>query len=354
MIQANVANDFPTPSLVLDTGHPLRCAKHHYIYRAEIMSQGKPLSQATDKTLSGVRILSVALNLPGPAALMRLADMGAKCTKLEPLPPKGSPRGSPADPMGLYAPHAYHHLHAKVKVVQADLKSAKGQAQLAKLLASTDVLLTSFRPSALKKLGMAWPDLHAQFPGLNMVSIVGSPGAGAEIPGHDLTYLAANGLVGGLTLPATLFADMAGSLQASEAVLKALWLRAKPGRSQGKGVFHEVALEDAAAYLALPRQWGLTAPKGSVGGAHAGYQVYACANGRVAVAALEPHFAAKLLEVAGLTVKPGKGVAGVTPRDPMLLPATRAKLAAYFAGLTRKQLDGLASRHDLPLVSLPA
>lgn len=317
------------------------------------MFQGKPLSQATDKTLSGVRILSVALNLPGPAALMRLADMGAKCTKLEPLPPKGSPKGSPSDPMGLYAPHAYSQLHARVKVVQADLKSEKGQAQLTKHLANTDVLLTSFRPSALKKLGLAWPDLHAQFPGLNMVSIVGSPGAAAEIPGHDLTYLAANGLVGGLALPATLFADMAGSLQASEAVLKALWQQAKPGRSQGKGVFHEVALEDAAAYLALPRQWGLTAPKGSVGGAHAGYQVYACANGRVAVAALEPHFAAKLLEVAGLTAKPSL-VSGVKPRDPMLLPATRAKLAAYFAGLTRKQLDALATRHDLPLVSLPA
>ena len=319
------------------------------------MSQGKPPVQATDKTLSGVRILSVALNLPGPAALMRLADMGAKCTKLEPLPPKDMPKGSPSDPLGLYAPHAYTELHSRVTVVQADLKTDKGQAQLVKRLANTDVLLTSFRPSALKKLGMAWPDLHAQFPALNMVSIVGSPGAGAEIPGHDLTYLAANGLVSGLALPATLFADMAGSLQASEAVLKALWQRAKPGRSQGKGVFHEVALEDAAGYLALPRHWGLTAPKGSVGGVHAGYQVYPCANGRVAVAALEPHFAAKLLEVAGLaSVKKPAVPHASKRRDPMLLPATRAKLAVYFAGLTRNQLDKLAVQHDLPLMSLPA
>ena len=239
----------------------------------------------TDNTLKGVRILSVALNLPGPAALMRLADMGARCTKLEPLPPAGLGKGATSDPMGLYAPHAYAHLHAGVKVVQADLKSDKGQAQLHKLLANSDVLLTSFRPSALKKLGLAWVDLHTQFPALNMVSIVGSAGAGAVIPGHDLTYLAANDLVTDLRLPATLFADMAGSLQASEAVLKALWQRAKPGRSQGKGGFHEVALEDAAAYLALPRHWGLTAPKGSVGGAHAAYAVYACKNGRVAVAA---------------------------------------------------------------------
>ena len=295
-----------------------------------------------DNTLKGVRILSVALNLPGPAALMRLADMGAKCTKLEPLPPAGLGKGATSDPMGLYAPHAYAHLHAGVKVVQADLKSNKGQAQLHKLLASSDVLLTSFRPSALKKLGMTWADIHRQFPALNMVSIVGSAGAGAEIPGHDLTYLAANDLVTDLRLPATLFADMAGSLQASEAVLKALWQRAKPGRSQGKGVFHEVALEDAAAYLALPRHWGLTAPKGSVGGAHAGYAVYACKNGRVAVAALEPHFAARLAEVAGLpAAKPGQNL--------MLLASTRDKLAAFFATLTRKQVDAMAVANDLPL-----
>ena len=318
------------------------------------MSQGKPSFQATDKTLSGVRILSVALNLPGPATLMRLADMGAKCSKLEPLPPVGSPKGTSSDPMGLYAPHAYNQLHAGVKVVQADLKTDKGQAQLHKLLAQTDVLLTSFRPSALKKLGLAWEDLHAQFPTLNMVSIVGSSGVGAEIPGHDLTYLATNDLVTNLSLPASLFADMAGSLQASEAVLKVLWQRAKPGRASGKGVFHQVALEDAAAYLALPRHWGLTASKGYVGGAHAGYQVYKCANGRVAVAALEPHFAAKLLEVAGLVSakKPLNSKASAS-RDPMLLPATKTRLAAYFAGLTRKQLTALAQQHDLPLVSLP-
>jgi crotonobetainyl-CoA:carnitine CoA-transferase CaiB-like acyl-CoA transferase len=91
-----------------------------------------------------------------------------------------------------------------------------------------------------------------------------------------------------------------------------------------------------------------------VGGAHAGYQVYKCANGRVAVAALEPHFAAKLLEVAGLVgeKKPLNSKASAS-RDPMLMPTTKTRLAAFFAGLTRKQLTTLAQQHDLPLVSLP-
>ena len=300
---------------------------------------------SSDNSLRGVRILSVALNLPGPAAVMRLADMGASCTKLEPLPPPGFPKGSTSDPMGMYAPHAYAQMHAGVKVVQADLKSVKGQARLHALLSKADVLITSFRPSALKKLGMDWATLHAKYPALIQVCIVGAKGAAAEIPGHDLTYLAAHGLVNSLNLPATLFADMAGSSLAVEAVLKGLWQRARPGRTHGKGVCHEVALEDAAAYLALPRYWGLTLARGSVGGAHAGYAVYACIKGRVAVAALEPHFAARLAEVAGIkAAKPGQ--------DLMMLPSTRVKLSEFFAGLTRKQIDALATAHDLPLLTM--
>ena len=299
----------------------------------------------SDQSLRGVRVLSVALNLPGPAAVMRLADMGATCKKLEPLPPPGFPKGSSSDPMGNYAPNAYAQMHAGVKVVQADLKSLKGQAKLDALLSKADVLVTSFRPSALKKLSMDWPTLHARYPALIQVCIVGAKGAAAEIPGHDLTYLAAHGLVNGLNLPATLFADMAGSSLAVEAVLKALWQRARPGRTHGKGVFHEVALEDAAAYLALPRHWGLTLPRGSVGGAHAGYAVYACIKGRVAVAALEPHFAARLAEVAGIK-------AAKSGQDLMILASTHLKLSEFFAGLTRKQIERIAKEKDLPLLTM--
>jgi len=97
--------------------------------------------------------------------------------------------------------------------------------------------------------------------------------------------------------------------------------------------------------LALPRHWGLTLPKGSVGGAHAGYAVYACIKGRVAVAALEPHFAARLAEVAGIkAAKPGL--------DLMLLASTRLKLIEFFASLTRKQIDALATERDLPLLTM--
>ena len=280
--------------------------------------------------LQGVRILSLALNLPGPAALMRCSQMGATCLKLE--PPGG-------DPMGHYNQAAYAQLHDGITVLKADLKTSEGQEVLRRELAQSDVLLTSFRPSAFKKLGIAWETLHQRHPALSQVAIVGSPGERAEEPGHDLTYLADSGLAPGMELPATLYADMSGSLMASEAMLQATLMQ-HTAEGNSKGVFIEVALSEAAAYLALPRQWGLTRPEGWVGGAHAGYRIYACKDGRVAVAALEPHFAAALCAAAGIAD---------SAVSTLLAPATRQRIADFLLTQTRQELDTLALAKDIPL-----
>jgi alpha-methylacyl-CoA racemase len=294
------------------------------------MTLPSPQSLKPLQSLKGVRILSLALNLPGPAALMRCRQMGASCFKLE--PPAG-------DPMGQYNVQAYAQLHAGVKILSGDLKTELGQKLLHRELAKADVLLTSFRPSALVKLGLTWKALHKQHPHLSQVAIVGAPGNRAEEPGHDLTYLAENDLVTGLDLPATLYADMGGSLMASEAVLQAVMHQC----NKGKGVYLEVTLSGAAAYLALPRTWGLTQAGAAVGGGHAGYRVYACKDGRVALAALEPHFAASLCAAAGIEVASMKA---------MFAPATHQAIAAFLLTQTRKQLDKLAVVKDIPLHTL--
>jgi alpha-methylacyl-CoA racemase len=287
---------------------------------------------STHKPLRGTRVLSLALNLPGPAALMRLAHMGASCTKVN--PPAG-------DPMQHYTPSGYDLMHQGVQHQTLDLKTAAGQTAVHKLLAKTDVLLTSFRPSALHKLGLGWRALHKQYPALSLVEVVGAPGPLAEIPGHDLTYQAEVGLVNGMDLPPSLFADMGGALMASEATLKAVLTL----KTTGKGTRHEVALSEAAAWLALPRQLRMTTPDGAVGGAHAGYQIYACKNGRVAVAALEPHFALSLCEAAGLQL--------AHPVKDLFKPATRQAIETFMASQTRAQLDKLATAKDIPLMTLP-
>ena len=277
---------------------------------------------STTHPLRGVRVLSLALNLPGPAALMRLAQMGASCTKVN--PPSG-------DPMQHYTPSGYDLLHKGVKHKTLDLKTVAGQA----------ALLTSFRPSALTKLGLGWKTLHKQYPALSLIEVVGAPGPLAEIPGHDLTYQAEVGLVNGMDLPPSLFADMGGALMASEATLKALISL----KSTGKGSRHEVALSNAAAWLALPRQLRMTTPEGAVGGAHAGYRIYACKNGRVAVAALEPHFALSLCEAAGVQL--------THPVKDLFKPTTRQAIETFLASQTRAQLDKLAVAKDIPLMTLP-
>jgi alpha-methylacyl-CoA racemase len=288
------------------------------------------LSAASPKPLqplSGTRIVSLALNLPGPAAMMRLHAMGAECVKVD------SPAG---DPMRHYNPVAYAQMHAGMRQVTLDLKSPAGQTDLHAQLAQAQILITSFRPSALRKLALDWGNLHTRHPQLSMVCIVGSPGARAEEPGHDLTYLAENGLVTGTELPATLYADMAGSLAASEAVLQAVLLQ----KTQGVATYQEIALSDAAAYLALPRNWGLTLPTGAVGGAHAGYRVYPCKDGRATVAALEPHFAAALCTVASIAP---------SDRAVMLSPATQQAFAAFFSIRSCAEIDALAEAHDIPI-----
>lgn len=126
---------------------------------------------------------------------------------------------------------------------------------------------------------------------------------------------------------------------ASEAVLKAALVQ----KTQGKSSFQEVALSGAAEWLALPRTWGLTQPAGAVGGAHAGYRVYPCKDGRVAVAALEPHFAAALCAAAGLPASDLRS---------LFKPETHAAIAAFLQGRTRKQLERLAGEKDIPLHTL--
>ncbi len=306
-------------------------------------SAAEPVHQAP-RPLTGIRIVSLALNLPGPAALLRLSALGAQCTKLE--PPRRDDRT--ADPMALYEPRAYEALHAMqdppLRLLHADLKSAEGQALLHAELEASDVLLTSFRPSALARLGADWETLHSRYPAMCMVAIVGEHGANRDRPGHDLTFVAAAGLVTDLTLPPTAFADMSGALLASEAVLRVLYQRERPGPTQGHGAYAEVALAEAARWLALPRAWGLMDPTSDIGGAHAGYRIYPCADGRVAVAALEPHFAARLCEATGLSATAASRV-----HDPSMV----THLRAYFASRTRAELEALGTERDIPWETMP-
>ena len=271
--------------------------------------------------LAGLRVLSTALNLPGPAACLRLASLGATVDKVE--PPAG-------DPMQEFNPGWYRRLHQEVNVRVLDLKTPAGRASMDALLLESDILVTAQRPSALARMGLGARDLAERFPRLCHVGIVGHAPPEEEQAGHDLTYLAQAGLVPAPAMPATLFADMAGAERAVTTAL-ALVLARDRGRP-ARAAF--VPLAEAARWLAQPLAYRLTTPGALLGGGSAGYNVYASKDGWIAVAALEPHFARALGEALEI------------------LPLDKARLAARFAAESAQHWEAWARARDLPIVAL--
>jgi alpha-methylacyl-CoA racemase len=272
----------------------------------------------TNLPLAGIRVITLALNVPGPMAAERLRDLGASVTKIE--PPEG-------DPLKTLNPRWYSRLIESVAVVTCNLKTAPGSGLLFNKLADTDLLLTSQRPAALERIGLGWETLHERFSGLCQVAMVGFPAPRQNIAGHDLTYLGSNGLLQPPALPPTLFADVAGSEQAALAAVAVLLGRERTGIAE----YVEVAIADAAKRLAAPRNAGLTTAGGHLAGAFPGYNLYRTTDGWVAVAALEPHFYKRLCELLGVSI-----------------PSYHS-FAACFVRHGNSYWSEFAAEHDLPI-----
>ena len=238
--------------------------------------------------LTGIRVVSIALNLPGPACVRRLADFGASVIKVEP------PASLGGDPMRIYAASYYEALHDRLEVRGLNLKDTQQRAAFDDLLANADVFITAQREGALARLQLAGDALFMRFSSLCHIAIVGDGNSG--VAGHDLTYLADAGLATPPHLPPTLFADLAGAERAVSAVFAALRLRQRTGRGQHL----IVSLEAAAQSLAGPMTHALTSAGGLLAGTHPGYNFYRARDGWIALAALEPHFVERLREASGV------------------------------------------------------
>ncbi len=268
--------------------------------------------------LSGVRVVSIAVNVPGPVAVARLVALGASACKVE--PPGG-------DYLAFAARGWYDALRAGCDVQVLDLKSPEGRGALFDELARADVFLTSHRPRALERLGLAHDALLERFPRLCMVRIVGHDGADGDLSGHDLTYQATAGLVTPPSLPPSLFADLATGEAAATVAAALLVQRARTGA----GGVHDVVMSQVAHQLAEPRWHGLTATGGVLGGGLPAYGVYAARQGWLAVAALEPAFGQRLAAGLGLD------------------DLTEAALAAAFATRHASEWAAWGRVHDIPI-----
>ncbi|NOY13245.1 MAG: CoA transferase, partial [Deltaproteobacteria bacterium] len=198
--------------------------------------------------LAGIRVLDLSQYLPGPFATQLLADLGADVIKIE--PPVGDPmrRFIFCDADG-ESPF-YKQVNAGKQVVQLDLKTAADQEVLSELLGNADVLLESYRPGVLERLGFGRSRLQELNPKLIHCALsgFGQTGPCRQRAGHDLTYLAMSGmlnLTGTVETPVMPFppiCDYAAGKQAATTILAALLRR---GRTD-QGAFIDVSLFEMA------------------------------------------------------------------------------------------------------------
>ncbi|MDT0618626.1 CoA transferase [Salinisphaera sp. P385] len=246
------------------------------------------MSVPASESLSGIRVVSLAVNLPGPIAVAQLADMGAQVTKIE--PPSG-------DPLAAVARAWYDELLVSQEIIVLDLKQPEQRACLEDRLADADVLVTAMRPSALSRLGL--DRLAETLPAVIHVEIVGHEGDLAEVPGHDLTYQAAHGTLSPPTMPLAPVADLLGAERAVSAAVAGLFSRTRTGT----GGHHRVVLDDAAQLAGAAVRQGLMGPGAPLGGVLPTYRIYPTSDGYVALGALEPHFAARVAAHLGRTIE---------------------------------------------------
>ena len=256
--------------------------------------------------LEGVTVLVLASVGPAARAARWLADWGATVVEVGPIPRDRDLQITPPA-------HAYA-AHRGMRRIMVDLQAENGRDAFLRLAAKADVVIESFRPGVVDRLGVGYEAVRVLNPGIVYCSTTGygQTGPRSSWAGHDLNYLAVGGYLhcsgrderGGPALPGATVADSAaGGLHAVAAVCAALVARA----ATGEGVHLDVSVADGVlALMSLvidehlaegvqpgPREGLLT-------GRYAWYDLYQAADGGwLAVAAIEPKFFANLCHILG-------------------------------------------------------
>ncbi|WP_018297002.1 CoA transferase [Corynebacterium lubricantis] len=289
------------------------------------MSEASEHSPQYATMLQGRTVVTIAPNLPGPAAARNLLRMGAQVIKVE------SPAG---DPMELYNKEYYDWLNAGQSIITLDLRA--DLSTLHALLERADLLITSSRLDSLERLGLSFEEIHARYPKLGYIAVVGHIGDQASTPGHDLTYQAEAGALHPPHYPKQAVADLAGSERATTSALAALMI----ADATGEGTFHEVSLAGMAAYFSSPSDFGLSSPGSLLSGGLAGYGFYKSSDDQwLALGALEPKFLTVVCEEAGI--------------DPSASQDDqRTAFTTLFAQRTASEWESWATQQSIPLVAV--
>lgn len=324
------------------------------------MTAISPLADA----LQGIRVLDMSRLLPGPFLTMILADLGADVVKIEDPQLGDYMRHVPPDmggvPMSQLVPGKggisgrFLAVNRGKRSAVLDLKTPAGHAAFLRLVAGADVVVESFRPGVMDKLGLGYAALAAVNPKVVVCSISGFGQTGPYVhrAGHDIGYLAVAGVLamggqegGAPMMPGVQIADLAGgALWGATAILGALVGRHRTGR----GAHLDISMtEGALALLAAELgnlDCGLRATRGvaRLNGGFACYGIYRTKDDRyLAVGALEPKFWIALNQAVGRHPDVAELLS-----PPESQARVRAELAAIFATRTAAEWTEVLARHD--------
>ena len=305
--------------------------------------------------LEGVRVLDLSRLLPGGFCSLLLADFGADVVKVEDTGLGDYVRWAPprydgADESAGSA--LFLALNRNKRSVRLDLKSEAGRDVLLRLVRGADVLLESFRPGVLDRLGVGWERLREENPRLVYCPITGygQDGPYRDRSGHDMNYLGLVGLLGltgeadGPPMQAAgQIADLGGgALMAAFGILAALRHR----DATGEGQMVDVSMADGAlSWLAMvaARMFaeGATPRRGDMelAGSLVCYRPYACADGWVTLSALEAKFWQAFCR--GVEREDLVGQQFARPGS-----ETHRELEAIFLARTRDEWQAFATAHD--------
>ena len=252
--------------------------------------------------LAGIRILDLTRLLPGPVATLHLADLGADVIKIED-PQVGDYARTLGTGQG--ADSAYFRMiNRNKRGLLLDLKKPAGVEVFLRLAETADVIVESFRPGVVDKLGVGYAAVTAVNPKIAYCSIsgYGQDGPYKDLAGHDINYLGYAGVLdqigregGDPALPNFQIADLLGGALTAAMGILAVVLEAQ---RSGRGRYIDVAMTDsvlAHTYFSMLRlnDAGHSLPRGSdlLSGGLPCYAAYRCADGRhMAVGALEGKF----------------------------------------------------------------
>jgi alpha-methylacyl-CoA racemase len=301
--------------------------------------------------LQGIRVLDLSRLLPGGYCSLLLADYGADVLKVEDTGLGDYIRWAPPQHAGVEpsaASAAFLALNRGKRSIRLNLKVREGREVLLRLAREHDVLLESFRPGVLDRLGVGYERLRAENPRLVYCAITGygQEGPDRDRAGHDMNYLARNGLLGlsgllgGPPAPAAgQIADIGGGAQmAAFGILAALHERDRSGEGQLVDVSMTRGAQSWLAMVAARFYADGTVPaRGELelAGGLACYRPYACADGWITLGALEPKFWHALC----------RGLGRDDLLDRHMDPSVADELEPVFAGRTRAEWAAFDDEH---------